>query len=250
MRSMCSRSTKAPADRLATALPEIEKARGGDHEPDIERERTRFRPAHRPTRPRTPARRRRRPRRRRLSRARLRSPPPGERGAWPRSAWEFHARAGTALSARASPPSRTPGAHAPRRMIGRIGSRHWSGTCSSARCARHSPSTPASRRALFSTSLIEGDAPPGALWRAARRCGAAGIARSECLRSCRGECADHPMSAVTLGPAGSRVGLNTHRGFTKPAFHWPMFSLGLLVFESMWPPASWTAASLPLLNGT
>src|SRR3954463_10527748 len=65
-----------------------------------------------------------------------------------------------------------------------------------------------------------------------------------------GGMSDHPMSAVTLGPAGSRVGLNTHRGFTKPAFHWPMFSLGLLVFESMWPPGAWTAASLPLLNGT
>ena len=45
-------------------------------------------------------------------------------------------------------------------------------------------------------------------------------------------------------------GENTHSGRTMPAFHWPTLSLGLLVFESMCPPASCTAASPPLLNGT
>ena len=39
-----------------------------------------------------------------------------------------------------------------------------------------------------------------------------------------------------------RFALKTHSGETSPPFHCPMLSLGLLVFESMWPPASCTAA--------
>jgi hypothetical protein len=44
---------------------------------------------------------------------------------------------------------------------------------------------------------------------------------------------DQPIVAVTFGPAASRFALNTHSGVTSPPFHWPMLSLGLLVFESM-----------------
>src|SRR5689334_11723454 len=61
---------------------------------------------------------------------------------------------------------------------------------------------------------------------------------------------DHAIVSVTFALAARRLGLNTQSGFTSPPFHWPMLSLGLFVFESMWPPASCTAASPPLLNGT
>src|SRR5512138_3787775 len=60
----------------------------------------------------------------------------------------------------------------------------------------------------------------------------------------------HPIVAVTLGPAGRRVLLNTQSGVPWPPFHCPTFSAGLLVFESMCEPASCTAASPPDLKGT
>ena len=62
----------------------------------------------------------------------------------------------------------------------------------------------------------------------------------------------YPVLRVRLNKIKStamRWVLKMHNGRTMPAFHWPMFSLGLFTFESMCLPASCTPASLPLLNG-
>ena len=84
---------------------------------------------------------------------------------------------------------------------------------------------------------------------AARPCGAAGTA------GCRGpDSTQVGMScqfcvAVTLGPSGRRCGLKAQSGRWVLPFHCPMLSLGLLTWASIWPPASCTAASAPLLKG-
>src|SRR3954447_17549293 len=60
----------------------------------------------------------------------------------------------------------------------------------------------------------------------------------------------HPCVALIFGPWGRRFELKRQSGRYVPAFHWPRLSLGLLVWDPTWPPASCTAVSAPLLNGT
>src|SRR5207302_8610098 len=58
-----------------------------------------------------------------------------------------------------------------------------------------------------------------------------------------------PSLVVIFGPCGNRFGLKAQSGRCVPPRHCPRLSLGLLTWESIWPPASCTAASAPLLHG-